>query len=170
MKQFLVIVFLFLILVACSSEKELQKPSITELENTTHHLLNDWHKAAAEADFTRYFSHMDSASVFVGTDAEEVWNKTAFMEFSKPYFDKGKAWSFTPFSRNMYIDSQSEVIWFDELLDTWMGECRGSGVLKKKDTSWLIQHYVLSLTIPNEEMNRVIEVLTKKEALVEEER
>lgn len=143
----------------CSGSSEQEHLSFQDVEQQVDQALTSWHKSAAEADFTSYFSYMDSASIFVGTDASEVWNKTEFMEFSKPYFDKGKAWSFTPLSRNIYMDSASEVIWFDELLETWMGECRGSGVLKKKDTSWLIQHYVLSLTVPNEDMNKVIEVL-----------
>jgi hypothetical protein len=83
------------------------------------------------------------------------------MTFSKPYFDKGKAWSFTSKQRNVYVDASGEIAWFDELLDTWMQLCRGSGVLKKEDGVWKISHYVLSLTIPNDKIQQVITV--KKE-------
>ncbi len=31
-----------------------------------------------------------------------------------------------------------------------MGVCRGSGVVKKIDDTWKIQHYVLSIAVPNE--------------------
>ena len=30
--------------------------------------------------------------------------------------------------RHIYTSKSGDFIWFDELLDTWMGACRGSGV------------------------------------------
>jgi hypothetical protein len=47
--------------------------------------------------------------------------------------------------------------WFDELLDTQMKICRGSGVLVKIDGEWKIQHYVLSMTVPNDVTDQVVE-------------
>ena len=55
---------------------------------------------AAETNFDAYFNTMANESVFIGTDATENWNKKEFMEFSKPFFDKGKAWSFTSLKRS----------------------------------------------------------------------
>jgi ketosteroid isomerase-like protein len=121
-----------------------------------HQTLDTWHRAASEADFDTYFDLLTEDAVFVGTDATEVWGKAAFMSFSKPYFDRGKAWSFTAVQRNIYVDSGQNIAWFDELLDTWMLLCRGSGVLKKVNGEWKISHYVLSITIPNDEVNPVI--------------
>jgi ketosteroid isomerase-like protein len=121
-----------------------------------HQTLDTWHRAASEADFDTYFDLLTEDAVFVGTDATEVWGKAAFMAFSKPYFDRGKAWSFTAVQRNIYVDSGQNIAWFDELLDTWMLLCRGSGVLKKVNGEWKISHYVLSITIPNDEVNPVI--------------
>ncbi|MGB0895821.1 MAG: nuclear transport factor 2 family protein [Flavobacteriaceae bacterium] len=125
-------------------------------------VLTQWHKAASEANFDTYFSYMTNDGVFIGTDATENWQNKAFKEFSKPYFDKGKAWSFTAIDRNIYVDEQANIAWFDELLDTQMKICRGSGVLKKVDGAWKIKHYVLSMTIPNE---KVSEVVSSKEAI-----
>ena len=48
--------------------------------------------------------------------------------------------------------------WFDELLNTQMKICRGSGVLLKVGNEWKIQHYVLSMTVPNEEVNAAIKI------------
>jgi hypothetical protein len=121
-------------------------------------LLDNWHKAAAEANFDAYFSAMDSESIFIGTDATENWNKTDFIAFAKPYFDKGKAWNFTALERNIYFDKSDKTAWFDELLDTQMKICRGSGVLVKVGKEWKIKHYVLSMTIPNENVNEVIKI------------
>ena len=73
----------------------------------------------------------------------------------RPYFDKGKAWNFTALDRNIYLGEYQDVAWFDELLDTQMGICRGSGVLVKDSLNWKIKHYVLSIAIPNENVKEV---------------
>lgn len=124
-------------------------------------LLTAWHQAASRADFEAYFGLMADESVFIGTDAMENWDRQSFMEFSKPYFDQGKAWSFQAVQRNIYLGPEGKTAWFDELLDTWMQLCRGSGTLVKTDGGWKIAHYVLSMTMPNEEVDGAI--LLKKE-------
>ena len=58
-----------------------------------------------------------------------------------------------------------QFAWFDELLETEMGICRGSGVLKLEENTWKIKHYVLSATIPNELMKQVIELKHQKDSL-----
>lgn len=121
-------------------------------------MLDNWHKAAANAKFDDYMNAMTSDAMYIGTDATENWNKKDFMIFAKPYFDKGKAWSFTPLERNVYIAKDQNVAWFDELLETQMKICRGSGVLVKVGKKWKIQHYVLSMTIPNDNTNEVIKL------------
>ena len=121
-------------------------------------LLDSWHKAAAEAKFDTYFSIMTDDAIYIGTDATENWNKTEFKAFAKPYFDKGTAWNFKPIQRNIYFSKDNKTAWFDELLDTWMKVCRGSGVLVKVGNTWKIQHYVLSMTIPNDNTDAVIKI------------
>lgn len=128
--------------------------------NTT---LDSWHKAAANAEFDNYFSYMTSNGVFIGTDASENWQLEAFKTFSKPFFDKGKAWSFKSLQRNIYFDKSQNTAWFDELLDTQMKICRGSGVLIKVGNDWKIAHYVLSMTIPNDNTNAVVKIKEKIE-------
>lgn len=121
-------------------------------------LMDNWHLAAAQADLEAYFGAMDDNSIFIGTDAGENWNKKTFQDFCKPYFDKGKAWDFKPLERHIYFSADGKTAWFDELLDTWMKLCRGSGVLEKKGGVWKIKHYVLSMTIPNDNTNAVIKI------------
>lgn len=123
--------------------------------NTT---LDAWHKAAAEAKFDSYFGMMTSDAVFIGTDATENWNRKAFEAFAKPYFDKGKAWNFTALERHIYFDKTGKTAWFDELLNTQMKICRGSGVMVKVGQNWKVQHYVLSMTIPNDNTNEVVKI------------
>jgi hypothetical protein len=36
--------------------------------------------------------------------------------------------------------------------------CRGSGVLVKTNNVWKIKHYVLSMTIPNENSDEVVKI------------
>lgn len=124
-------------------------------EQKMNNLLENWHEAAAEANYDRYFSLMAEESVFIGTDPTENWNKKEFMEWSKPYFDKGKAWSFSTLDRNIFFAEDGEIAWFDELLDTQMGICRGSGVAVREGDDWKIKHYVLSIAIPNENVDAV---------------
>ncbi len=128
--------------------------------------IDAWHLAAADANFEAYFNLLTDDAVFIGTDATEVWNKQAFMEFSKPYFDKGKAWNFTSIQRNVHLDATGVFAWFDELLATWMKLCRGSGVLKKVDGKWKIAHYVLSIAIPNDDVQAVIELKKENDSLL----
>lgn len=130
----------------------------TKETTTINALLNQWHKAAAEAKFEAYFSALSEESIYIGTDPTENWNKSAFKAFAKPYFDKGKAWSFTPLERHIYFDASGQTAWFDELLDTQMKICRGSGVLIKEGRQWKIKHYVLSMTVPNDNTDDVIKI------------
>ena len=129
-------------------------------------MLDGWHLDVAEANFEPYFNKMTSTGIFVGNDAEENWTIAGFKEFCKPYFDKGKAWDFKALERNVYVDEKGGIAWFDELLDTWMGVCRGSGVVKKVENSWKIEHYVLSLTIPNDNLQEVVKINMVKDSLL----
>ncbi len=139
-----------------------QEPAKDQI-NTT---LNTWHQAASKADFETYFSLMTNEGVFIGTDATENWQNKEFKEFSKPYFDKGKAWNFTAVERHIYLNGNEDFAWFDELLDTQMKLCRGSGVLKKVDGNWKIAHYVLSIAVPNENVTQLIELKREKDSLL----
>jgi ketosteroid isomerase-like protein len=121
-------------------------------------MLNNWHKAAANVNFEDYFNALTDDAIFIGTDATENWNKKAFQDFAKPYFDKGKAWSFTALERHIYFSKDGKMAWFDELLNTQMKICRGSGVLVKEKNTWKIKHYVLSMTIPNDTTDEVVKI------------
>lgn len=132
-----------------------QNPAATDAVNE---VLNEWHKAAAKADYDDYFDAMAAESIFIGTDPTENWTKPEFMEWSKPYFDRGKAWSFSTLERNIFLADDCAYAWFDELLETQMGICRGSGVMSKEDGEWRIKHYVLSIEIPNEHVDKVTQL------------
>jgi len=162
------IVILLIAIMQFSCTEKIKEVKIeVELEKTKiSKVINGWHLDAAEANFEPYFDKMTSTGVFIGTDAEENWSIAEFKEFCKPHFDKGKAWDFTAVERNIYIDEKGEIAWFDELLDTWMGVCRGSGVLKKVENSWKIEHYVLSLTIPNDNIEDVVKLNMVKDSLL----
>lgn len=152
--------FFLLLLCACKPTQ----PHSADL-NQVNQFLDGWHQAASNADYNRYFDALASDAIFVGTDAAEHWNKTEFQSFSKPYFDRGKAWDFKAVERHIYFSKDQKTVWFDELLSTWMKGCRGSGVLVKTAGVWKIKHYVLSMTIPNDQTNAVIQLKEKEESL-----
>jgi hypothetical protein len=128
--------------------------------------LDDWHAAAGLADFDMYFGLMTEDAVFIGTDATENWQRDEFINYAKPHFDKGRAWNFTAFERNIYLNSETNFAWFDELLDTQMKICRGSGVLKKVNGEWKIAHYVLSIAVPNENVDALVKIKSEKDSLL----
>ena len=150
---------LFFLSVFLQAQVEAEKKDVSTV-------MDAWHQAAADADFEAYFSSMTDDGVFIGTDAMENWQNADFKEFSKPYFDKGKAWSFTALQRNIYLNEAKDMAWFDELLDTQMKLCRGSGVLKKIDGEWKIAHYVLSIAIPNENVDAVVSLKKEKDSVI----
>ncbi|TMU54763.1 nuclear transport factor 2 family protein [Flagellimonas algicola] len=153
---------LILILMICAVSLKAQ----TDEKQQIDQLLDAWHLAASNADFDGYFSRMTDDGVFLGTDATENWQNNEFRAFSKPYFDRGKAWSFTAVERNIYINESMDFAWFDELLDTQMKLCRGSGTLKKENGQWKIAHYVLSIAVPNENVSELIELKKEKDSLL----
>ncbi|GGF00324.1 nuclear transport factor 2 family protein [Flavobacterium limi] len=120
--------------------------------------LNAWHKAAADVKFDTYFNTMTEDAVYIGTDATENWTKPDFKIWAKPYFEKGTTWNFTALERHIFFDKSGKIAWFDELLNTQMKICRGSGVLIKVGKEWKIQHYVLSMTIPNDEVDAIVKI------------
>jgi hypothetical protein len=154
-------IFLF---CACVTSNTV-KPDKSAIKKEVNTLLFNWHKAASDANFKEYFRVLDSTTIYIGTAAEEIWTKEQFANFSKPYFEKGKAWSFTTLDRNIYMSESANIVWFDELIDTWMGTCRGSGVLEKKEDSWKIKQYVLSVAIPNDDIQAVIDIKKKNDAV-----
>jgi len=144
---------IFLVILIIFSFKAVSQNDDTR--NRIEKVISDWHLAAANADFDNYTSSMTEDAIFIGTDPTENWKGQEFRDFAKPYFDKGKAWTFHTLERHIFVDVKYKVAWFDELLDTQMGICRGSGVLVFVDNQWKINHYVLSITIPNDNVDEV---------------
>jgi hypothetical protein len=136
------------------------------LKEQINSALENWHKAAATANFEDYFGLMTEDGVFIGTDATENWQNKEFREFSKPYFDKGKAWSFTTLERNIYTKQENNLAWFDELLSTQMGICRGSGIMERVNGDWKVKHYVLSIAIPNDNVSEVTALKKQTDSLL----
>jgi hypothetical protein len=151
-----------IILLAVSGQAQ-----ITERETlAVNKIANAWHQAAADASFDTYFNLMSENSIFIGTDATENWNKKEFQAYAKPYFENGKAWSFTSLQRNIYFSTDYKTAWFDELLDTQMKICRGTGIMIKIKDDWKIAHYVLSISIPNALSNEVVKLKTASDDIL----
>ncbi len=121
-------------------------------------LIDDWHQAASNADYLAYFGAMDNSFIFLGTAPNERWTKGEFALFSKPYFDNGKAWSFTASNRIWSFSKNGKIAWFDEDLDTWMRGCRGAGILIRKKGEWKLVSYNLTVLIENEKIQEFIDL------------
>lgn len=153
------ILFFYLILSNISCKQNGINPEQEKkLKLEISDLLDNWHKNAANFKHEDYISAMSDNGVYIVTDASELWTTSEFQEWSKPYFEKKHTWNFKKLKRNIYFDTQMQIAWFDELLETAMGICRGSGVIKQEENKWKIKQYVLSATIPNDLMKQVIEL------------
>ena len=152
MKNFLFFGAVF-ILSACST-----KPTSPEVSEVIR-VLDKWHEAAANADFEAYFGYFENDSaIFMGTDATERWTVAEFKPWSKPFFDRGRAWSFTGHNRFVFFSEDGRTAWFDEELNTPnLGPCRGTGVMRRTPEGWKIAHYNLSIPIPNEIVDQVVQ-------------
>jgi predicted esterase len=127
-------------------------------------VLDDFHDAAAKADEKRYFDHAASEFVFIGTDPTERWNLEEFKSFAKPYFARGKAWTYVPIAgkRSVVFAPDGSTAFFDELLtNDLFGTCRGTGAVRKIGNDWKIVQYSLSVPIPNAKMTEVVNVIKK---------
>lgn len=127
-------------------------------KNRINLMLDSFNLAAAKADYKTYFNFYTENAIFTGTDDTERWDKKEFMLWAKPIFARGKAWNFKSLERHIYFDKTGSLAWFDELLNTQMKICRGSGVLIKQENNWKVQQYILSATIPNSMMDEVVKM------------
>ncbi|MBV8325320.1 nuclear transport factor 2 family protein [Chryseobacterium sp.] len=156
MKKLLTIHTLILFLFGFSVLSAQSKKGFEKEKTEIGAMLDAFNTAAAKADYTAYFNYFADESTFIGTDATEIWNKKEFMVWAKPHFDKKKTWNFTSLKRNIYFSNDGKLAWFDELLDTQMKICRGSGVVEKINGNWKVKQYVLSMTVPNEVVDKVV--------------
>ncbi|HEY0741817.1 MAG TPA: nuclear transport factor 2 family protein [Chryseosolibacter sp.] len=126
-----------------------------------HAFIDQWHLAATTANEKQFFDAIDDEAIYIGTDASERWTKAEFRAFAKPHFDKGKAWDFKAHDRDLHVSADGKYVWFSELLTTWMGICRGSGILYNTPTGWKIKQYHLAVTVPNETIKDFISLVEK---------
>ena len=126
-------------------------------------VLDQFHQAASEHDFTKYFASFSQDAVFIGTDASERWELEAFKAYVKPHFDKGQGWTYTPRERHISVAAGASVAWFDEMLDNAKyGTCRGTGVLVKEGKSWKLSQYHLTIPVPNELVEPLVKMIQAK--------
>lgn len=126
--------------------------------------LDSLHEAAARADEDAYFSLFSPESVFLGTDASERWELEAFKKFALPYFQRRSAWIFVPTERHITLDPTGQVAWFDERVHSASyGECRGTGVLRQIEGQWRIALYDLTVPVPNELLDDVVQGIRSRQ-------
>jgi hypothetical protein len=150
--------YLFILLLFSFTTEYLVPPIDSKRMNS---IIDNWHLAATNSDFDGYFGLMNENFIFLGTAPGERWSKEDFAKFSKPYFDKGKAWDFKVIDRSWVFSKNKKIAWFDENLNTWMKDCRGSGILVFEHGRWKLAYYNLTVLIENEKIQKFIELREK---------
>jgi hypothetical protein len=76
---------------------------------TVDETLDRMHTAATNADLESYFDCFTSDGYFIGTDRTERWTIIPdFYNYTKPYFDQGLGWTYTPVSRHVqYLNNHN---------------------------------------------------------------
>jgi SnoaL-like domain len=141
--------------------KDFQHPPMS-VEET----LDLFHQAASNADLSTYFSCFATDGYFMGTDIQERWTIPEFYSYTKPYFDQGHGWTYTPIMRNITYHpnctSTSSIAWFDETLhNERLGTTRSSGVVVRDNhqENWKIAQYHLTIPIPNHLADAVVQMI-----------
>ncbi|MES2148693.1 MAG: nuclear transport factor 2 family protein [Pseudomonadota bacterium] len=135
-------------LSACAAFASAQATD-AQLRQQVNAFVDEWHEDAARAR-PAYFDKIAKDGVYIGTDKTELWHRDEFKTWARRFFERGSAWAFKATRRNVYLSSDKQFIWFDELLDTQMGVCQASGVIRKTATGFEIEHYQLSIAVPND--------------------
>lgn len=110
--------------------------------------VDGWHDDAAHTR-PAYFDKIAPQGVYIGTDKSEIWTREQFKAWARPFWERKKAWAFTAQKRNVYYSPDRRYVWFDEQLTTQMGTCQASGVLRNTGDGFLVEHYQLSMAVPN---------------------
>lgn len=134
----------------------------TAAKESIGRMLDNWHRAAATADEDLFFGSMTADAHYLGTDETEDWTRDEMQIWAKEIFKRDSAWDFKIKERHIYLYDDQKLGWFDEALDTWMGVCRGSGVVVLTDDGWKIKHYVLSVAVPNDVIDDYLKLISLK--------
>lgn len=160
MKQLLAALVFLLMSYGAAAQSPVADDAFRQRINT---FMDQWHKDAANADPV-YFDKMAPNGIYIGTDKTEIWTRDQFKVWAKPFFDRKKAWSFTAIKRNIYFSGDKNYAWFDEQLNTQMGICQASGVIRRTANGFEIEHYQLSLAVPNPLMDQFTKLIKEFEA------
>jgi hypothetical protein len=157
-----IILSIFLLALSFGAQAQ-NAPSDAAYRKQINAFIDEWHDDAANARMA-YFDKIAPNGIYIGTDKTELWNREQFKAWAKRFFDRKSAWSFKATKRNVYMSPDKKFIWFDELLDTQMGPCQASGVIRKTDKGFEIEHYQLSIAVPNEVADKVTRLVKEYES------
>ena len=159
MKKLLLAFSLFLISLGAVAQPGVSDAAYRKQINA---FIDEWHDDAANARLA-YFDKIAPNGIYIGTDKTELWNREQFKAWARKIFERKSAWSFKAVKRNVYMSPDKKFIWFDELLDTQMGPCQASGVIRKTARGFEIEHYQLSIAIPNAVADKVTKLVKEAE-------
>ena len=121
-------------------------------------VLDSLHRYASEAALEPYLDLFTEDGVFLGTDRSERWPMAEFAPYVAARFATGTGWTYHPAERQLAFSEDGTLAWFDEVVvGTRMGPCRGTGVLRKTGEGWRIAHYSLTLLVPNDLAQGVVD-------------
>ena len=133
-------------------------------EDAVAAVLDALHEAASTSDAQRYWGLFAEDAIFFGTDPTERWTIEDFHGYADPAFESGRGWTYHVLERNVFLAPGGRMAWFDESLhNANYGNCRGTGVLVRRDDAWKIIQYNLSIPVPNDLAATVVAMIRDAE-------
>ncbi len=130
-------------------------------------MLADFHLAAVQGDWERFFGHLASDAIFLGPDAADRFDTDELRD----RFTGVVPWLAGARDRHVVVSEDATLAWFDERLEGSraslvplrgnLGELRGSGVLRFDGGAgrWRIVQVHVAMPVPNQLMPELIERL-----------
>ena len=89
----------------------LKKAPAGSVEDRCNEVLDAFHADAARGDAERYFAHLAPNFVFLGTDANERWDRANFERYARDRF-RTKGWTYVVVARHA-VQHAKDVVSFD---------------------------------------------------------
>ena len=85
-KHLILTLFYLMVLLRAQAQPNIGQSPATAGNSDITEFIDNWHQAAARADFNDFFDAMADSSIYIGTDATERWTKPEFITYAKPLF------------------------------------------------------------------------------------
>ena len=134
-------------------------------EQVVDSLLDAWHRAAAQSVRSDYTRLLADNVVYARPDSIQYYPSDGVKGWLSTYFEQLYRWQLRPLQRKLYVSPNTDLVWFEEQLESTVGRFRATGILYLHLDGWKLQYYALNRLIPVSlvpKLSKLVEKSTKK--------